>query len=105
MKGAGIEAVSMGTEWMERGACKQEDPEMFFPERGGSTRPAKEVCGRCAVKDQCLLYALDRKEGYGIWGGLSERERRRLTARAVVQAKIRGSYAAISDRDGNLRLA
>ncbi len=58
--------------------CAQTDPEAFFPEKGGSTRAAKAICHECAVAVACLTYALDHHEGYGIWGGLSERERRRI---------------------------
>ena len=50
----------------------------FFPEKGGSTREAKKVCAACEVRTECLQDALDRGERFGIWGGLSERERRRL---------------------------
>ncbi|MEP6463976.1 MAG: WhiB family transcriptional regulator [Frankiaceae bacterium] len=64
--------------WQERALCAQTDPEAFFPEKGGSTREAKRVCTGCEVKAECLEYALARDERFGIWGGLSERERRRL---------------------------
>ncbi len=66
------------SEWQERALCSQTDPEAFFPEKGGSTREAKRICLGCEVKDACLEYALANDERFGIWGGLSERERRRL---------------------------
>ncbi|NJC21750.1 WhiB family redox-sensing transcriptional regulator [Arthrobacter pigmenti] len=69
--------------WQADALCAQTDPEAFFPEKGGSTRDAKKVCGSCNVKAQCLEYALANDERFGIWGGLSERERRRLRKRAV----------------------
>ena len=69
--------------WQEKALCAQTDPEAFFPEKGGSTREAKRVCLSCEVKDDCLEYALANDERFGIWGGLSERERRRLKKRAV----------------------
>jgi WhiB family redox-sensing transcriptional regulator len=69
--------------WQTDALCAQTDPEAFFPEKGGSTRDAKKVCGACNVKAQCLEYALANDERFGIWGGLSERERRRLRKRAV----------------------
>ena len=69
--------------WQADALCAQTDPEAFFPEKGGSTRDAKKVCGSCAVRAQCLEYALANDERFGIWGGLSERERRRLRKRAV----------------------
>ena len=58
-------------------------PEAFFPEKGGSTREAKKVCVGCEVRSECLEYALANDERFGIWGGLSERERRKLKKRAV----------------------
>ena len=70
-------------DWAERALCAQTDPEAFFPEKGGSTREAKKVCLTCEVRDDCLESALMNDERFGIWGGLSERERRRLK-RSVV---------------------
>ena len=67
--------------WQERSLCAQTDPEAFFPEKGGSTREAKRVCLSCDVRQECLEYALAHDERFGIWGGLSERERRRLKRR------------------------
>ncbi|MGH3546105.1 MAG: WhiB family transcriptional regulator [Mycobacteriales bacterium] len=81
------EAVSVGAtdvidgefpEWQENALCAQTDPEAFFPEKGGSTREAKRICVSCEVRTQCLEYALAHDERFGIWGGLSERERRRF---------------------------
>jgi WhiB family redox-sensing transcriptional regulator len=69
--------------WQERALCSQTDPEAFFPEKGGSTREAKRICTGCEVRSECLEYALEHDERFGIWGGLSERERRRLKRRAV----------------------
>jgi WhiB family redox-sensing transcriptional regulator len=65
-------------QWQERALCAQTDPEAFFPEKGGSTREAKRICLGCEVRDECLDYALAHDERFGIWGGLSERERRRI---------------------------
>ena len=69
--------------WQERALCAQTDPEAFFPEKGGSTREAKKVCVACEVRAECLEYALAHDERFGIWGGLSERERRKLKRRAI----------------------
>lgn len=69
--------------WQERALCAQTDPEAFFPEKGGSTRDAKKICVSCEVRAECLAYALENDERFGIWGGLSERERRKLKRRAV----------------------
>ncbi|EWC62414.1 Sporulation regulatory protein WhiB [Actinokineospora spheciospongiae] len=70
-------------EWQERALCAQTDPEAFFPEKGGSTREAKRICLGCEVRAECLDYALAHDERFGIWGGLSERERRKLKKRVV----------------------
>lgn len=64
--------------WQEKAVCSLADPEIFFPERGGSSRAARAVCDECPVRMECLEYALDNKEQFGIWGGTSERERRQL---------------------------
>jgi WhiB family redox-sensing transcriptional regulator len=69
--------------WQEQALCAQTDPEAFFPEKGGSTREAKRICVGCGVKGECLEYALEQDERFGIWGGLSERERRRLKRAAA----------------------
>jgi WhiB family redox-sensing transcriptional regulator len=68
--------------WQTDSLCAQTDPEAFFPEKGGSTRDAKKICSSCEVRNQCLEYALLNDERFGIWGGLSERERRKLRKRA-----------------------
>ena len=59
--------------------CAETDPDEFFPDKGSNPRAAKRVCGSCEVRAECLAYALEHGERFGIWGGLSERERRRLT--------------------------
>jgi WhiB family transcriptional regulator, redox-sensing transcriptional regulator len=64
--------------WRLDALCAETDPEAFFPEKGGSTREAKRVCTGCDVRAECLEFALTNDERFGIWGGLSERERRRL---------------------------
>ena len=69
--------------WQEQANCLGVDPDLFFPERGASTKEAKGVCRGCEVRAECLEYALAHDERFGIWGGLSERERRRLR-RAVI---------------------
>jgi len=79
--GAPQDDTAMG--WQERALCAQTDPEAFFPEKGGSTREAKKVCIGCDVRAECLEYALEHDERFGIWGGLSERERRKLKRRVV----------------------
>jgi WhiB family redox-sensing transcriptional regulator len=75
--------------WMITAVCAQtDDPDAFYPEKGGPTQKGKAVCGRCDVRAACLAYALDRNEPYGIWGGLSVRERRRLQRDPSLRAAI-----------------
>lgn len=64
--------------WKDSGLCAETDPEAFFPDKGGSTREAKRICTGCDVRSQCLSYALQNDERFGIWGGYSERERRKI---------------------------
>jgi WhiB family redox-sensing transcriptional regulator len=71
-------------EWLDAGACRSEDPELFFPitSSGPSTAQiaaAKAVCQGCGVQSQCLHYALESRQSYGVWGGTSEEERLRMT--------------------------
>lgn len=61
--------------WQEQALCPTVDPEIFFVDKGGSTREAKQVCYACPVRVECLTHALDRQERYGIWGALSAHER------------------------------
>ena len=80
---AGQDSDDAELSWQERALCAQTAPEAFFPEKGGSTREAKKVCVSCEVRAECLEYALENDERFGIWGGLSERERRKLKRRVV----------------------
>ena len=75
-------------DWRHQSACRDEDPELFFPV--GNTGPAitqieeaKKVCNRCIVKEPCLAWALESGQDAGVWGGLSEDERRALKRRAA----------------------
>lgn len=65
--------------WADDALCRQTDPEAFFPEKGGSTRQAKRICYSCYAIADCREWALARREPHGVWGGLSERDRHRLT--------------------------
>ncbi|MCW2288808.1 transcription factor WhiB [Leucobacter luti] len=79
----GIREDDEALAWQTDALCAQTDPEAFFPEKGGSTREAKRICDTCEVRSECLDYALENDERFGIWGGLSERERRRLRREAM----------------------
>ncbi|WP_124040084.1 WhiB family transcriptional regulator [Neoactinobaculum massilliense] len=77
-----------GLAWQEYALCAQTDPDLFFPEKGGSTAPAAAICETCPVQQECLEYALSHDIRHGIWGGMSDNERRR-----VVKARRRGQGA------------
>ena len=78
----------MDTSWMARGNCRYEPPSTFFPSDGVGVEAAKRLCETCSVKEQCLEYALENRIDHGVWGGLSEDERRALKRRTA-RAKIR----------------
>lgn len=69
--------VDADDDWRYQAVCASTDPEVFFPEKGGSTREAKKVCAGCPVREQCLQWAIATGQGFGVWGGMSERERRK----------------------------
>lgn len=82
------------TSWMELGACRGTDPELFFPISltGGAVEQvnaAKAVCGRCAVSKNCLSYAL-RTMPHGIWGGTTREERITMRVRSALRSQVRG---------------
>ncbi len=71
-------AMEASLHWRPLAACRGDDPELFFPGRGESTAVPQSICARCPVRVPCLEYALDANEKFGVWGGASERERRRI---------------------------
>ncbi len=79
---------SSSESWRELALCQQVDPELWFPDKGDKSarsKPAKLLCSQCEVKAPCLQYALDHDERYGIWGGKSERDRRKMKSRTNFQ--------------------
>ena len=82
--------------WHDQANCLGVDPDLFFPERGASTREAKEVCRGCVVREACLEYALTNGEKFGIWGGMSERERRRVRRARALSARQAASLSSKS---------
>jgi WhiB family redox-sensing transcriptional regulator len=68
----------MDTDWMARGKCRESDPTIFFPSDGMGVQIARRICAECPVKAPCLEYALSNRVDHGVWGGTSERERRRI---------------------------
>lgn len=79
-------------DWQEFAQCRGRDPEIFYPQRGVPTASAKALCRECPVKVECLEHALVNEERFGIWGGLSERERKKLHRER--RRKLQGSYYA-----------
>ncbi|MEU0275971.1 WhiB family transcriptional regulator [Streptomyces sp. NPDC006307] len=80
--------------WDRRALCRDQDPDIWFPEGTetdvlADTALAKEICGRCPVSGSCQIEALERREPYGVWGGLDEHERREILRRAAEQAAAR----------------
>ena len=71
----------MNLDWFDDALCAQVDPDAHFPEKGESTRAAKSVCRSCPVKLECLEYAIRNNERFGVYGGMSERERRAFSRR------------------------
>jgi WhiB family transcriptional regulator, redox-sensing transcriptional regulator len=70
--------------WMASGLCAQTDPDAWYVEKGGNVNPAKRVCLACPVQAECLACALEHDEHFGVWGGKSERERRKLKRATAV---------------------
>ena len=69
--------------WAAYASCREADPELFFGGSDAQTREAVKICSGCAVRDECLEWALDMRISYGIWGGLTEQERRRALRRSA----------------------
>lgn len=84
------EVDSSSLDWQESANCINKDPDIFFPERGASTKEAKAICKECDVREECLEYAFKNGERRGIWGGTSERERRQIRKqRAILRTAAR----------------
>jgi WhiB family redox-sensing transcriptional regulator len=82
---AGLGPVPAPSSWRRRykAACRGADPDLFFPDRGESAEPARQVCAQCPVRQPCLEYAISQGIAHGIWGGLTERDRRALRTNRV----------------------
>ena len=73
-----LQADGFDMSWQDFANCRGADPDLFFPERGASTRTAKGICRECTVRDECHEFAIVSSEKFGIWGQMSERERRKI---------------------------
>ncbi len=79
-------SVHVSEPWMAQGSCRGMDPEFFFPSDGAGVVAARRICARCRVQEQCLRFALAHRIDHGVWGGASERERRRMLRAGVPRA-------------------
>ena len=79
----------MDNDWMSTGLCSDQPPSLFFPSDGVGVEVAKRICADCPVKDQCREYALTHRIDHGVWGGTSERERRRILRSRRLAAEVR----------------
>lgn len=82
-----VEQVVVMGEWVEHAACSGVNPDLFFPDRGASLVDAQRVCACCPVRVDCLEYALETGEKFGVWGGKSERERRLLRRQRIAMRR------------------
>ena len=73
-----LEEIAHRPGWMVRAACRGQPLDLFFPSLGGNAAKARVICATCSVRQECLSYALADPESAGVWGGISERERRKL---------------------------
>ncbi len=85
------ELFEVDLSWQDMANCRGGDADLFFPERGASTRTAKAICRECIVREECLEFAIVNSEKFGIWGGLSERERRKIRRERQLAARREAS--------------
>ena len=81
----------MTTEWMANGLCAEKHPSIFFPSDGVGVEKARKICNECPMQTPCLEYALRNRIDHGVWGGTSERQRRRILKERRVKALQRTS--------------
>lgn len=79
--------------WQERAACRGIEPEIFFPISDDEAGPAKAICGACESRTQCLLFSFQNRERYGVWGGVTEKERIEMVRRGVAQRMLQEALA------------
>jgi WhiB family redox-sensing transcriptional regulator len=78
-------------DWQQEGLCRGVEPEVFFPVAEEDAWRAKEICGMCDVREQCLAYSLQHRERYGVWGGVTEKERLDMFRRGAAQRVLAAS--------------
>jgi WhiB family transcriptional regulator, redox-sensing transcriptional regulator len=87
--------------WLAEAACREADPDTFFPEKGASANPALKLCSSCLVKAECLTYALETDQRFGVWGGTTETDRRRhrLAVQLGVPSRLSQRPTAATDQE------
>lgn len=86
--------MSTAIDWMRDGLCSQTDPDAFHPEKGGAVEPAKAVCAACPVLTECRSWALATDQRFGVWGGLSARERQQIRTRTTTNSTRHDAHPA-----------
>ena len=81
----------MTTEWMANGLCADKHPSIFFPSDGVGVETARKICNECPMQQPCLEHALRNRIDHGVWGGTSERQRRRILKQRRLDALARAS--------------
>ena len=99
-RGYVLTEVNLDTAWMVQGRCRDLPPEIFFPSDGVGVEVARRYCAECPVKDLCLEYALENHIEHGVWGGASERERRRIARSRKLGASEAPSPTAVHLSNG-----
>ena len=90
----GLETKDVTT-WREKALCQSIDPEVFFDDESSATSEAKTICAVCVTSQQCLRYALDNNEQYGVWGGFTAAERRMIRRETVLVARSEALEPAV----------
>lgn len=83
--------MSAAENWQFEAACLGVDPDLFFPGLGEDAEPAKRICAECPIRERCLDDAIERGEKFGVWGGKSERERRRIRRQRLQERSLAGT--------------
>ncbi|MDD5710738.1 MAG: WhiB family transcriptional regulator [Candidatus Colwellbacteria bacterium] len=90
----GFPFTPIDLEWQDQANCRGSDSDLFFLERGKSSQSAKVICRECQVREECLEFAINTGQRFGVWGGLSERERRRVRRERQIPL-VRAHYTSV----------
>jgi WhiB family transcriptional regulator, redox-sensing transcriptional regulator len=90
------EALMTQLDWQQDSLCRGVEPEVFFPVSEDDAWRAKEICAMCSVQQQCLVKSLQNRERYGVWGGVTEKERQDMFRRGTAQRVLTESLVSAS---------